>query len=248
MTLPLMLVSDCTAIEKVLLHNNSLLLLDDSLVSFLVYYSTAALRPLSNTAITAILIEGIIFLALAVTGARQLIAKWIPEPVRQATPAAIGAFLAHLGLQTAEGLGIVVADVATSVTLGGCPVSKRTPMVQFDAGCSSNPDFCVTSDAYTCDVEGGIMTSGTTWAGIVGLLVMLALLCYKNQAAFVVGISLVTFVSWFRNSPFTYFPDTPVGDERFDYFKQVVSVEKLDKLLVNFTSDLNDAGVALFTL
>ena len=200
-----------------------------------------------DAAITAILIEGIIFLALALTGARQMIAKWIPEPVRLATPAAIGAFLAHLGLQTAEGLGIVVADVATSVTIGGCPISHRTPMVQFDEGCRANPAFCVESDAYTCDIEGGIMTSATTWAGIVGLLIMLALLCYKSQAAFVVGISLVTFVSWFRNSPFTYFPGTELGDDRFEYFKQVVSIERLDKLLVNFTGELSDAGVALFT-
>ena len=199
-----------------------------------------------DAAITAILIEGVIFLALALTGARQLIAKWIPEPVRLATPAAIGAFLAHLGLQTAEGIGLVVSDVATAVTLGGCPISHRTPMVQYDAACA-NSGICIESDAYTCDVEGGVMTSGTTWAGIVGLLIMLGMLCYKSKSAFIVGISLVTFVSWFRNTSITYFPDTDLGNDRFDYFKQVVSIEKLDKLLVNFTGDLSDAGVALFT-
>ena len=199
-----------------------------------------------DAAITAILIEGVIFLALAVTGARQLIAKWIPEPVRLATPAAIGAFLAHLGLQTAEGIGLVVSDIATAVTLGGCPLSHRTHLVQYDALCE-NEGVCIKSEAYTCDVEGGIMTSATTWAGIVGLLIMLGMLCYKNQSAFIVGIALVTFVSWFRNSSFTYFPDTELGDARFEYFKQVVSIEKLDKLLLNFTNDLSDAGVALFT-
>lgn len=199
-----------------------------------------------DAAITAILIEGIIFLILAVTGARKAIAKWIPEPVRLATPAAIGAFLAHLGLQTAEGLGIVVADLATAVTIGGCPISHRTYMVEYTDLCK-NDGVCITSEAYTCDVEGGIMTSGTVWAGIIGLLIMLTMLCYKNQSAFVVGISLVTFVSWFRGSSFTYFPDTPQGDDRFEYFKQVVSIEKLDKLLVNFTGDLGEAGVALFT-
>lgn len=200
-----------------------------------------------DAAITAILIEGIIFLVLALTGARQMIAKLIPQPVKLATPAAIGAFLAHLGLQTAEGIGLVVSDVATAVTLGGCPLSHRTPMVQFDSACQANPMDCITSDAYTCDVEGGVMTSATTWAGIVGLLIMLAMLCYKSKSAFIVGIALVTFVSWFRNTSLTYFPDTKLGDERFDYFKQVVSIERLDKLMVNFTGDLGDAGVALFT-
>ena len=91
------------------------------------------------------------------------------------------------------------------------------------------------------------MTSGTTWAGIVGNLIMLSLLCYKSKAAFVIGISLVKFVSWFRNSSLTYFPDNDLGNDRFEYFKQVVSVEKLNNLMVNFTGDLGDAGVALFT-
>ena len=91
------------------------------------------------------------------------------------------------------------------------------------------------------------MTSGTTWAGIVGTLIMLGLLCYKHNSAFLIGISLVTFVSWFRNTPFTYFPDTVDGNDRFDYFKKVVSVEKLDMLMLNFTSELSDAGAALFS-
>lgn len=55
--------------------------------------------------------------------------------MRIATPAGIGAFLAHLGLQTAEGLGVVVGDIATAVTLGACPEDKRTPMVAYDADC-----------------------------------------------------------------------------------------------------------------
>ena len=199
-----------------------------------------------EAAVTAVMIEGVIFTLLAVTGLRTLIARCIPEPVLVATPAAIGAFLAHLGLQTAEGIGLVVSDVATAVTLGGCPLSKRTYMVQYDELCQT-AGVCITSEAYTCDVEGGIMTSATTWAGIVGLLIMLSMLCYKSRSAFIVGIALVTFVSWFRNTSFTYFPGTELGDARFEYFKQVVSIEKLDKLLVNFTNDLSDAGVALFT-
>jgi AGZA family xanthine/uracil permease-like MFS transporter len=73
-----------------------------------------------GSALSAVLIEGIVFFVIAISGLRFYIIKiFIPEPVRLATPAAIGAFLAHLGLQTAEGIGVVVADVATAVTLGG---------------------------------------------------------------------------------------------------------------------------------
>jgi AGZA family xanthine/uracil permease-like MFS transporter len=54
-------------------------------------------------------------------------------------------------------------------------------------------------------------------------------------------------VSWFRNSSVTYFPDNALGDARFDYFKKVVNIEPLDKLLAPYTNDMNDVGIALFT-
>lgn len=220
-------------------------------------YESLATRTLSpyslpphssyEAAVTAVLIEGGIFLILALTGARYAIIRLIPEPVKAATPAAIGAFLAHLGLQTAEGIGVVVSDIATAVTLGGCPESKRTPIVALTPDCAANSAFCVTSDAYTCDDLGGQMTSGTAWVGILGLMIMSIMLAYRQRSAFIVGIGFVTAISWFRNTAITYFPDTTLGDARFDYFKQVISIEPLDNVFAPYTSDLSDVGVALFT-
>lgn len=129
-------------------------------------------------AVTAVAIEGVLFFVLAVTGARFAIIRLIPEPVRIATPAGIGAFLAHLGLQTAEGIGLVVSDIATAVTLGACPEEKRTKIVAYTDTCKDE-GICVFSDAYTCDDLGGIMTSGPTWVGILGLLIMAILLGYR---------------------------------------------------------------------
>ena len=126
-----------------------------------------------------LIVEGAIFLFLALTGIRYAIIKLIPEPVRLATPAAIGFFLAHLGLQTAEGIGVVVSDIATAVTLGACPPEKRTPIVAFTEECAADSSLCVTSDAYTCDVLGGVMTSARTWVGILGLMIIAIMLAYK---------------------------------------------------------------------
>jgi adenine/guanine/hypoxanthine permease len=91
------------------------------------------------------------------------------------------------------------------------------------------------------------MSSPTTWMGILGLMLMAILLAYKQNWSFIAGIGLVTVVSWFRDTSVTYFPDTPAGDARFEYFKQVVSIEKLDKVLAPFTNDLKNVGIALFT-
>jgi AGZA family xanthine/uracil permease-like MFS transporter len=185
---------------------------------------------------------------LAVTGVRFFIVKLIPEPVKLATPAAIGAFLAHLGLQTAEGIGLVVGDIATGVTLGGCPEEDRTKMVALTEDCFNFGYLCVTSDNYTCDnAEKSAMTSATVWIGILGMLITGVLLAYRKTYAFVVGIGFVTIVSWFRGTEATYFPDNDAGEARFEYFKEIVSIEKLDKLLVPFTNDLKQVAVALVT-
>merc|ERR1712151_226885 len=200
-----------------------------------------------EAAVTAILIEGFIFSILALTGARYFIVKLIPEPIRHATSAGIGCFLAHIGLQTAEGIGLVVSDIATSLTLGGCPPEKRTPLVAFTDSCKENTMTCVTSDSYTCDNLGGIMTSATMWVGILGFLIIAILLSYKNQSAFIIGISFVTIISWFRNSLITYFPDDDGGNARFEYFSKVVSIEPVNSLLLNYTSDLKTVAGALIT-
>ena len=70
-----------------------------------------------QTALCAAFIEGIIFLVLALTGMRAKIMQLLPDSVKWATPVGIGMFLAHIGLQSAEGLGIVGADGTTKVGL-----------------------------------------------------------------------------------------------------------------------------------
>jgi len=204
-----------------------------------------------GAALVATLSEGIIFFVLSITGVRHYIIKFIPEPVRLATPAAIGAFLAHLGLQTAEGLGIVVADVATAVTLGACNEDRRIPMVALTDSCKADSSACVTSDSYTCDELGGQMESATAWIGIVGTLMMIILLAYKVRSSFIIGIAFVTFISWIPNTAVTYFGEDALGQSRYDYFKNVVSVEKLDMITGKYdfgAANGGDFGVALVTL
>jgi len=68
-----------------------------------------------ETALAAVFVEGVIFILLTVTGAREFIINLFPEPVKFAVGAGIGTFLLLIGLQE---LQVVVADEATLVTLG----------------------------------------------------------------------------------------------------------------------------------
>lgn len=65
-------------------------------------------------ALVLILIEGMVFILLTVTGLRKKIFDALPDAVRIAIPSGIGLFIALLGLQNA---GIVVPDSSTCVDL-----------------------------------------------------------------------------------------------------------------------------------
>ena len=66
-------------------------------------------------ALTAVLIEGIIFVLLTLTGMRQKIVEAIPLVLRRAISPGIGLFIAFIGLKSA---GIVASSEATFLTLG----------------------------------------------------------------------------------------------------------------------------------
>ena len=68
-----------------------------------------------QTALGAVFISGVLFVVLSAAGARQAIVKAIPLSLKFAITAGIGAFLAFLGLKSAN---IVVSNEATLVGLG----------------------------------------------------------------------------------------------------------------------------------
>ncbi|MFP5237209.1 MAG: NCS2 family permease [Acidobacteriota bacterium] len=68
-----------------------------------------------QTALGAVFLSGVLFLALTGTGVRQMILRAIPHELYAAVAGGIGLFIALIGLQNA---GLIVHDPATMVTLG----------------------------------------------------------------------------------------------------------------------------------
>lgn len=66
-------------------------------------------------ALTAVFIEGLIFILLTITNVREAIVKAIPINLRYAVGAGIGLFIAFIGLQNA---GVILNSDATLVVLG----------------------------------------------------------------------------------------------------------------------------------
>jgi AGZA family xanthine/uracil permease-like MFS transporter len=76
-----------------------------------------------QTALAAVVVEGLLFILLTVVGAREYIIKVFPRPVKFAIGAGIGLFLAIIGL---EAMHVVASDPATFLQFN--PVFANDPI------------------------------------------------------------------------------------------------------------------------
>lgn len=91
------------------------------------------------------------------------------------------------------------------------------------------------------------------WLGfLVGGVFTALLMTYKVRGSMIVGIALVSIFSWPRDTTITYFPRDPIGDSRFDFFKNVVAFHPIKNTLVVQDWDLSNVGgqfaLAVFTM
>ena len=96
-------------------------------------------------ALTAVLIEGLIFIVLTITNVREAIVNAIPASLRNAIGAGIGLFIAFIGLSSA---GIVVSDPSTLVTLGD--ITSGSALLAFIG-------IIITGFLYVKNVPGAIL-------------------------------------------------------------------------------------------
>lgn len=182
-----------------------------------------------ENALAAVFIEGLIFLLISAFGLRAKLAKLVPKPVRISSSAGIGLFLAFIGLQSNQGLGLIGYSSSTLVTLGGCPSSARAalaPVTTLPNGTVSLiPGGTISGDILCLH---GRMESATLWLGVVGFVIIAYCLVKNVKGAMIYGIVFVTAVSWFRNTEVTAFPSTAAGDAAYAYFKKVVDVHNIE--------------------
>lgn len=176
-----------------------------------------------RVAMTAVFVEGFIFVAMSLLGIRQWLARVIPASIKVACGAGIGLFLTLIGLSYSSGIGAITGDKATPLALGGCPEEYLNP----DTGA------CLSHKA----------TSPTMWLGfLVGGVFTALLMTYKVRGSMIFGIALVSILSWPRDTAITYFPRGTVGDSRFEFFKNVVAFHPIERTLVVQDWDLSKVG------
>jgi AGZA family xanthine/uracil permease-like MFS transporter len=163
-------------------------------------------------ALTAVFVEGLMFVALSILGLRQWLARTIPSSLKIASGAGIGLYLALIGLTYSAGIGVITGGSDTPLELAGCIPSLR--------------------DGKTGLCNSGKMRNPTMWLGIFcGGIFTSFLMMYRVKGAIIFGILLVSIISWPRDTPVTFFPHTAEGDQAFDFFKKVVYFHPIKKVL-----------------
>ena len=126
--------------------------------AFFVYTVCLTMGYSWQFALTAVLIEGIIFIILTLTKVRQWILNSIPLSLKSAIGAGIGLFIAFIGLQNS---GLIVNSDSTLVTLGD---------VCHGSGLLAVIGIFITAMLLILKVRGGILL-GILVTALLGLVI-----------------------------------------------------------------------------
>jgi AGZA family xanthine/uracil permease-like MFS transporter len=177
-----------------------------------------------KVALTAVFVEGWVFLGLTLIGMRQWLARALPASIKLATGVGIGLYLALIGLTYSAGIGLVQGATDTPIELAGC----ASQYIDSETG------LCISSQK---------MRSATMWIGIFcGGFMTVLLMMYRVKGAVIMGILLVSIISWPRTTPVTYFPYTELGTSMFDFFKKVVTFHPITHTLAVQEWDISGHG------
>ncbi len=148
-------------------------------------------------ALTAILIEGFIFIILTLTNLREAIVNAIPVVIKNAIGAGIGLFIAFIGLQNS---GIIVNNDATLVTLGD--ITQGSALLAIIG-------FIITSVLVARRIHGGLLIGIlattiigipmgiTSYQGIVATPVSLEPIFMKFQWSEIFSLNMLVIVFTF---------------------------------------------------
>ncbi|MBE6226375.1 MAG: NCS2 family permease [Bacteroidales bacterium] len=165
--------------------------------AFFVYTVCLGMNCSWQFALTAVFIEGLIFILLTVTSIREAIVDAIPHTMKTAISAGIGLFIAFIGLQNA---GIIVNNESTLVAIGDL-TNKNTLLAIIG--------LIITSWLVVKNIKGGMLlgiliTSAigiplgiTHWDGIVSTPQSISDIAFKFEWDKIFTVDMVVVVLTF---------------------------------------------------
>ncbi len=136
--------------------------------AFFAYTVMLTLGFTYQEALALVLISGILFIIITVTGAREAIVRAIPKNIKIAISGGIGLFIAFVGLRNS---GLITNNDATAVSL---------------------IDFSALFKADTA-LEVKVKIWGAIIA-VIGLIIIAVLYCLKIKGSVLIGIAITTLI------------------------------------------------------
>lgn len=152
-----------------------------------------------NLALTAVFIEGFVFIFLSLIGMRQWLVKIIPVSLKIASACGIGLFLAEIGLSNSAGIGAISGSSVTPLEIAGCPdIFKNDNGVcmshKMTSPTVSTFPLMQAKVAALCTLANWL---SQMWIGIFcGGVFTAYLMTYKVKSAMIAGIALVSILAW----------------------------------------------------
>lgn len=203
--------------------------------AFFVYTCCLGFGMSYANALVLVLLDGVLFILLTITGLRRLIFQAIPHTVRTAIPAGIGLFIAFLGLQNS---GIVARDASTGVALASFNLLKS------GSWAAVMPMLVTVIGLLAIAIMARKNLKGAVLLGIVGSTVLYYVLGFATVSGFSPGITL--------ESPFTafgqFFSESfgKVFTEGFDFSAYIAANGTANTILVIITTALAFCMVDMF--
>lgn len=141
-----------------------------------------------HSGMVIIFVSGIIFLVLSLTGAREYVAKAMPDCLKKAIPAGIGLFIAFIGFQN---VGIIQANQYTLLQF-----------VDINGAIKS---------------EGGIATVLPALLALLGFIIIAVLAKHKVKGNVIIGILITTVLYYLCTWSLPQFDMSSIGQSFKDF-------------------------------
>ncbi|MBQ8163649.1 MAG: NCS2 family permease [Clostridia bacterium] len=152
--------------------------------------------------LTIILLSGILFLTLSVTGAREYIAKSLPECLKKAISAGIGLFIAFIGFQNVD---LIQDNQYTLVQL-----------FDFHGAIENSPSFLDTMRGYTT-AEFSSPAMAAVLIAFIGLLLIAILEKFRVKGSVIISIGASTVLYYILTWTVPSFDMNKIGQSFVDF-------------------------------
>lgn len=203
--------------------------------AFFVYTCCLGIGMTYANVLVLVLLDGLLFILLTITGLRKLIFQAIPHTVRTAIPAGIGLFIAFLGLQNS---GIVARDASTGVALASFNLLRSGSWAAVMPMLVTVIGLLVIAVMVQKNIKGAVLL------GIVGSTVLYYLLGFATVSGFNPGLTLKSPAAAFGQ----FFSESfgKVFTEGFDFSAYLTVHGAANTVLVILTTTLAFCMVDMF--